>query len=298
MAAGQGATLVQNRAVDEVRSNAPRQNNLTGQSDEGREVPPAPKMKGDDEFGEQMILARRAHAEPWTAGAISQYFYTNNVALTPKNELEDTYFRTGFFAQYTNRIVNDWFLDGAISSYWFLHGKYDFFNFHLFRAEVGVTRRLPWLNDSFASVHYYWFNIADPELRGSIFQNHMLNLNLQKIWKISRGQQLTLGGSADLCLAARPAGPGRHELTAYVNHSLRVTEKWTLQAGLRGGFFHYPDMNRSDWNAGLSVGANYGITDWARLMLSLYATTNHSNLPAFSYNNLATGGGLALQLSF
>ena len=175
--AGSGAEhaqQVQNRTVDAVRAQIPRETpgNSThdGEAEKkaGEMNQPAPKMKGDDEFGEQMILARRAHVEPWTLGMDAQFFYTDNVALTPTNELDDTYLRTGFFAQYTNRIVNDWFMDASVSSFWFLHGKYDFFDFNLLRAEVGVTRRLPWLDDAFASVHYYRVNRGEA-VRGCIF---------------------------------------------------------------------------------------------------------------------------------
>ncbi|HBJ85309.1 MAG TPA: hypothetical protein DDZ88_15820 [Verrucomicrobiales bacterium] len=295
----QSVDQLQNRAVDSARAQIPREaRGSTPEAVENREAQSAPKMQGDDEFGEQMILARRAHAEPWTIGIDTQFFYTDNVALTPRGALDDTYRRTGLYAQYANRIVGNWFMDASVSSFFFLHDKYDFFDFHLLRAEVGVTRRLPWLNDAFASVHYYWFHVADPELSRTIFQSQMLNLNLQKMWKVSRGQQFTLGASADLNLAAMPAGPERNEYSLYSGHSLRLTEKWTMQAGLRGSYFHYPVVGRSDWNTGLTLGLSYAVTDWAKLTFSAAGAVNRSNQPAFSYNNIVTGLGLSFQVSF
>ncbi|MBE2286428.1 MAG: hypothetical protein IAE77_23430 [Prosthecobacter sp.] len=293
---------VQNRAVDAMR-NQIRQadqsaSGVSPDDNHGGRNAPAPKMQGDDEFGEQIILARKAHVEPWTLGADVQFFHTNNVALTPDNTLSDTYWRTGFYAQYANRIVGDWFMDASVSSHWFLHGKYDFFDFHLLRTELGVTRRLPWLNDTYAGLHYYWFHIADTEFQRSVFQNHMVNLNLQKTWKVSRGQQFILGMSADLSLAAQPTGPGRHEFTAYAGHTLRLTENWTVQTGLRGGYFYYPEVKRADWNLGLTAGVSYALTDWARLTLSIAGTMNRSNQPAFDYNNFATGAGMSFHVSF
>jgi hypothetical protein len=171
-------------------------------------------------------------------------------------------------------------------------------DFHLLRAELGVTRKLPWLNDAFASVHYYWFHISDTQFENSIFQNHMVNFNLQKIWKISRGQQFVLGASADLSLSAQPSGPGRHELSLYAGHSLRLTEKWTVQSGLRGGYFYYPEMGRRDSNLGLTLGLTYALRDWAKLTVSAAGTMNRSNMPAFDYNNFATGVGVSFQVSF
>lgn len=298
-AQGQDVQQIQNRTVDAVRAQIPGKKGAddpVAKDDEA--TTPAPKMKGDDEFGEQMILARRAHVEPWTIGMDTQFFYTDNVALVPHGRLSDTYIRTGLYAQYANRIVGDWFMDAAVSSSFFLHDKYDFFDFHLLRAEAGVTRRLPWLNDAFASVHYYWMHIADPEFSRTIFQTQMLNVNLQKMWKVSRGQQFTLGASADLNLLAMPSGPGRHEGSIYAGHSLRLTEKWTVQTGLRGAYFHYPEMNRSDWNLGLTLGLAYALTDWAKLTFSAAGTVNRSNQPAFSYSNIATGLGVSFQMSF
>lgn len=300
LVSGQSADQAQNRSADLARNQFLRKP-ATGAASPGGAADQdqaAPKMRADEEFGEQVVLTRRAHVEPWTLGVDTQLFYTDNVALTPRQTLEDTYLRTGFYAQYANRIVKDWFMDASVSSFFFLHDRYDFFDFHLLRAEAGVTRRLPWLNDANASMHYYWFHVADAELSNSIFESHMLSFNLQKMWRVSRGQQFTLGASMDLNLAAQPTGPGRHEFSLYAGHSLRLTEKWTVQAGLRGSYFEYHSLGRADWNAAMTVGVSYAVTSWAKLMFSASGAINRSNQPAFSYDNFVTGVGINLQVSF
>lgn len=259
---------------------------------------PAPKMKGDAEFGEQLIVARRAQAEPWSFALDAQYFYTDNVALVPEGEVDDFFLRTGIYAQYANRIVGDWFVDAALSNYVFLHDEHDFFDFHLLRAEAGVTRRLPKLADAFASVHYSWYRISDSDFGDSAFQDHTINAYLQKIWKVSRGQQIIAGTGADFSLAPEPSEPGRNEGSAFVGYKLRLTESFSVQAGYRGAYYQYPDIDRHDWNHSVTVGCTYEITDWARAMITATGSLNRSDNPFFDYNNVVSGVGISLHIEF
>ena len=255
-------------------------------------------MKGDDEFGEQLILARRAEVEPWSFTLDAQYFYTDNVALVPEGALDDFYLRTGVFAQYANRIAGDWFMDAGLSNYFHVHDEHRFFDFYLLRPEVGVTRRLPLLADTFAALHYSWFRISDPDFESSIFQDHTINVNLQKIWKISRGQQLLAGAAADFSLAPEPAAPGRHEFSAFAGYRLRLTEAFSVQAGYRGAYYDYPEVDRQDWNHSFTAGVSYEITDWARAVLSATGSLNRSSVSAFDYENLISGVGLSFHIEF
>lgn len=258
----------------------------------------APKMKGDDEFGEQLILARRAQVEPWSVSLDAQYFFTDNVALVPEGEVEDFYLRAGFSAQYANRVAGDWFMDAGVSSHHYLHNEHDFFDFHLMRGETGITRRLAFLGDAFASVHYAWFRISDPDLSDAVFQDHIVNLNLQKVWKRSRGQQFVFGISADFSLAPEPAEPGRHEYGAYASYKLRLTERISVQAGYRGAYYDYTEIGRQDWNHSVTLGGSYDLTDRFRVMLSASGSLNRSSASFFDYDNIVSGAGVSFHLEF
>ena len=258
----------------------------------------APKMKGDEEFGEQLILARRAQVEPWSISLDAQYFFTDNVALVPEGEIEDFYLRAGFSAQYANRVVGDWFVDAGLSSHHYLHDQHDFFDFHLLRAEAGVTSRLAFLADVFASAHYAWFRISDPDLSEGVFQDHIISVNVQKVWKRSRGQQIVFGLGADFSLAPEPAEPGRHEYSAYASYKLRLTERISVQAGYRGAFYDYTAIGRQDWNHSTSLGCSYDLNGRFRVSVSGSASFNRSSASFFDYDNIVSGAGVSFHLEF
>jgi hypothetical protein len=258
----------------------------------------APKMTGDDEYGEQLILARRADAEPWSLALDAQYFFTDNVALVPEGQLEDQFLRTGFTAQYANRIYDDWFMDLGLSSYLYLYDEFEFFDFNLLRAEVGITKRLPKLADAFLSAHYSWFRISDSELKDSAFQDQIINLYLQKIWKISRGQQFMIGTGADISLAPEPVEPRRNEYSAFTSYRLRLTESLSILGGYRGAYYDYTEIDRQDWNHSLTVGCVYELTDWARASITATGSVNRSSNPFFDYNNIVSGVGVSLHIEF
>jgi hypothetical protein len=215
------------RKADAARATALAPESFSGTQPQAAEGAPltAPKLKGDDEFGDQVILARRANWEPWAVSLDNQYYYTDNIALVPEGELGDWYLRTGVAIQYSNRIGGDWFLDAVLTNHFYLHDAYDVFDFHLLRAGVGGYAAPPWLQDTFLSARYSWYRISESDLTSEAFQDHVATLGAQKIWKISRGQQIFGGFSADFSLAPDPELPGRDEYSAFVGYKLRLTEK-------------------------------------------------------------------------
>ncbi|MCX6854504.1 MAG: hypothetical protein NTV80_06320, partial [Verrucomicrobia bacterium] len=74
----------------------------------------APKMGGDEEYGEQLILLRRASWAPWSLETDVEALWTDNVALAAKNMQSDTYLRTGLRAGYSNRVAGNIFFTGGL----------------------------------------------------------------------------------------------------------------------------------------------------------------------------------------
>ena len=260
--------------------------------------PRLPKLPGDSEFGEQVVLARRASWEPWNVLMDANWFYTDNVALASRNPLQDWYLRSGLSARYSNRIEGDWFVDALVDDHLYLHSKYPEIDFNMLSAEVGVTRRLPMLGDAFLTIHYLWYGISDSSLTTEAFENHAVSVSLQKIWKVTRGQQFTAGLSAEYSIAADPAPPRRHEYSGYVGYRLQLTERFSVNSSYRAGWYDYPETGRNDWNHIVLIGASYDLTEWARLGLSASAAWNRSNSSFFNYDNIVSGVGVTLHLEF
>jgi hypothetical protein len=256
------------------------------------------KLPGDLDYGEQKILNRRAHWEPWAITTSAEYFYSDNVALASAGNLQDWHLRTGLSASYTNRIAGDWFLHGGLDAYTYLHDQYDALDFVLIRPELGILRRLPWFDDTYLSLGYVGYSISQSDLATEAFRNHASAVTLQKIWKPSRGQQLIAGLSAEYSLNAEPIAPQRHEYASYIAYRCQLTEHISATASYRASYFVYPSTDRADWNHVLVLGASYDLTDWAKLSLSASAARNISNYAFFDYDNVVTGIGLTLHIEF
>lgn len=269
-----------------------------GQTAQGGRDVKAPRMAGDDEYGEQVILARRAEWEPWAVTIGSECFFTDNVALASEQALNDWYLRNGLTVQYTNRIAGDWFLTGAADSQYYLHDLYSELDFNFIRTDTGFMVRLPWLAETFVTAQHVWYRVSEQDLQSLAFQNHGVSLNAQKLWKISRGQQVFAGGGAEYSLYADPDPAQRHEYSGFVGYRLRLTEKVNLNSSYRLGWYVYPQLDRGDWNHVALVGASYDVASWARLSVSLSHTWNRSSVSFFDYDNLLTGVSVTLHVEF
>jgi hypothetical protein len=258
----------------------------------------APKLSGDDEFGEQIVLARRANWDPWTIAFDTEFYFTDNVALASTGSLSDTYLRTGAQLRYTNRISGDWFLNAGVDDHVLLHGKYDTLDFMLLKADAGLMYRAPWLADTFFTFGYLGYWVTEPDFQTGAFQNHSLTLGAQRVIKIARAMQLVLGTAADYSAAALPAEPQRHDYSAYMAYRLRVSEKVHTTAMLRTGYFDYPFNDRQDWNFVLALGASYDLTPWLRLQLSASGTLNRSSIHFYHYESFSAGGSVVVHLEF
>ncbi len=261
-------------------------------------LPGARARGAETEFGEQRIVQRRAHVEPWSASAGVDLYHTDNAALTPANEQQDWYLRYGFTAAYTNRVKGPVFFDVSLQHYLFRYAEYDILDFDLTRLETGFLLQLPWLADSFFASRYRLEYLTEPGMGSALFTNHTVDLSLQKVWKISRGQQLFAGASANLALATDPGGGARDEYALSAGYSLRLTERLTAGLSYRGSYYRYREGERDDWNHIFAAGLTYDFTDWLRVGLNASYTRNISSAAFGDYENFVPGGGLLLRLAF
>lgn len=257
-----------------------------------------PQRASEAEYGEQVVLARRANFEPWSFSADAEYFYTDNVALALAGELEDFYLRTGAQARYTNRVSGNWFFTAALDGHALLHEEYEVLDFLLIKGDAGAMYRVPWLADTFISAGYSGYWISEADLTTEAFQNHAATLGLQKVWKIARAMQVVAGASAEYSLSATPEPPQRHEYSSYVGYRFRLNEKLSVAASYRVGLYAYPAIDRQDWSQVLVLGASYDLTTWARVSLSASQAWSRSSETFFDYDNRVAGASLTFHLEF
>lgn len=250
------------------------------------------------EFGEQHIVQRRAHPEPWSASTSADLFYTDNVALTSISRQDDWYLRYGATVGYTNRVRGPFFVDLSLQQYFFRYQKFDSLDFDLTRFEASMLMETPWQTDGFFFVRYRLERLNETGWGSALFTQHFAEVGLQKVWKIRRGQQLFAGLAADLALDTDPRAGARNEYSLSIGHSLRLTERISAGLSYRGSFYDYLHHGREDWNHILSAGLTYAFTDWLRLGLNYSLTKNYSNAAFADYYNSLPGIGAVLHLSF
>lgn len=272
-----------NKADDESEANAPAA---------------APKMDGDDEYGEQRILLRRASWAPWSFEADVEAQWTDNAALSRDNAESDSYLRTGMRAGYSNRVVGNLFFNAGMDYHTVRHSEFTELDFDLLRGDLGLMYMLPKLQDAFIVTRYSYFRLTEAGLGTLLYEDHIASLGLQKVWKISRGQQIFAGTYADWSTAPQPWGAGRHEYSLFTGWKLRLTEALTVQLSYRGARYLYRTGKRQDWNHVMLAGATYAFTDWLRAGVTSSYTVNRSSGAAFDYQNFIVGAGLTAHWEF
>lgn len=268
-----------------------------GEDEEGT-APAAPKMAGDEEYGEQRILLRRASWAPWSVEVDAQVLWTDNVALANRNAQSDTYLRTGMRVGYSNRVVGNLFVNAGWDYHTVRHSEATGLDFDLGRGDLGFMYMLPQLRDAFLVARYSYFRLTEVGGGSVLFEDHVVSMGLQKLWKISRGQQIFAGVYGDWSTAPQPWEAGRHEYSAAAGWKLRLTDALTVQASYRGAYYHYRTGLRTDWNHVMLIGASYAFTDWLSVGVTGSYSLNRSSAPVFEYGNLILGAGVSAHWEF
>ena len=282
----------------ETAATAPRPQFRSAEKSVGLKSDNAGGTAVERDFGEQVIVQRRAHVEPWKVTLDSQIFHTDNAALVPGGEQSDWYLRHGLGVSYTNRVKGPWFVDFSLQHYLFRYSEFDALDFDLTRFEAAVLYQAPWLDDAFLYARYSLQHIAEAGGGSQLLQSHSAILGAQKVWKVSRGIQFHSGFSADLPLSSDPGEAARAEFGLSLGGTMRLTEKLTANASYRGAFYHYTKLDREDWNHIFALGVTYDFTDWLQLGVSASHSLNRSSAAFADYQNTVLGAAVSLRAAF
>lgn len=270
----------------------------------GRAASPLPQAPaggsavGGEEFGDQQIVARRAHVEPWSVSTGADVFYTSNAALASTHAQSDWYLRTGLAVAYTNRVRGPFFVDFSLEQYFFRYNRFDLLDFDTTHFEAAVLWQTPGRTDAFVFLRYRLERLTEGGFGSTLLTNHVGEIGVQKVWKISRGQQISAALTADLALDTDPGSGARDEYALSLGYSLRLTERLSAALAYRGAFYAYREGSRKDGNHILSAGLTYEVADWLRLGLSFAYTRDTSSVAFGDYESVVPGGSLGLHLSF
>jgi hypothetical protein len=224
-------------------------------------------------------------------------YFTDNVALAP-NRVQDFFMKYDVSVGYMNRISGPWSMDVSLTQSFLRYDKFDALDFDLTRADAGIAYQAEWLGDASFFLRYTFYRLSEAGFGDEILRNHSLSVGVQKIWKVSQGQQLFFGIASEPSLAAEPAIAQRHEHSAFGGWSVRLTERLNAQLSGRIGYHVSAATDRRDWNYVALASATYSFTDWARVSASSSIAWNESNKDIFTYRNVVAGVFVGMTLTF
>jgi hypothetical protein len=275
-----------------------------------RELPTSTNTEGDangrargedettseDSFGSQVILKSQARVRPFVVTGGASVFYTNNVALTRHDTVDDAFLVANVGMSWTAPVAPH--LEGQIAA----HGsifRYDTTSALDFE-DFGLGAGLFWNPDHFAGVGLF-ANYAFTELINrqgeEILRDHEFAIGAQKAFPVGRAHAFVTGAIL-MAGVSEPESAQRDQAGVFLAYQLQVTRSLGVEVLYRFAAHIYNDPGRIDRNQVLSATVRYRLREWADINAFFSFANNRSGDSAFNYDAVANGGGLSATIRF
>ncbi len=294
-----GQLLAQNASIEQARLFArPAGTESTGMTADGTPLPGADGgNSGDDSFGAQQILKSEPARQPeFALSADSSLFYTTNVALTRRNEVDDGISVTNAAFSWNHALSSSLQFQVGAHVALFRYIETSSLDFENLGAGLGVawSPANPWGVSFFG--RYDFSELLDKHSR-ELLQDHEFTLGMQKVWIFNRRHALTAGilGSVGI---SDPFAAQRDQIAGFAGYHLALTDHLEGEVTYRLSGFFYNHDGRDDLNQTLSFALRYHLTHWMDAGALLSFGFNHSTQDVFDYSVLNTGGVVSLTIHF
>jgi hypothetical protein len=253
----------------------------------------------DDAFGAQVILKENIVVKPFTGWVEVTGLYTNNVALTRRGELDDTFLSSTFGISYRKAIKPTIAFDASLRVSLFRYNRFNELDFQSLDPSVSLTWTPEKLKNTAFYTRYGFNQLTAASSGDELFNSHNLAFGVQKIWPVGRTHAVIAGAQAQVSWAD-PSDNQRNEYSVYVGYHADLTEKASADVNYRYAFFDYRELEggRQDHNHGISLSLRYALEEWLSVSATSTWTTNKSNRDAFGYDAFNAGGSLGLSAKF
>jgi hypothetical protein len=292
-----GLLLAQNPAVEQSRlfqTTAPPNPSVNA---DGMPLPEAAGPKANDEsFGAQQILKAQQQVREFVLSGDASIFYTNNVALTRRDTVSDSFFVGNAGLSWNHAIDSQ--LQVQIGGHASLFRYFDTsaLDFENLGAGIGFTwvPQPAWGIGIFA--RYDFTELLDKHSR-ELLEDHEFTLGVQKVFAFNRVHAFTVGALASAGISD-PFAEQRDQIAAFAGYHVFLTRQLDADIGYRIAGFFYNKGGRDDFAQGLSLGLRYHFTSWMEANALLALAMNRSTKSVFDYDVLNTGGSIAFTLRF
>ena len=261
----------------------------------------APSTSGDADLGIQSLLKVGApRPQPWSIFADGGFVNTTNVALTKRNNQDDTFAVSEVGIGYETHLRDDLAVSATVREQYFAYDRFDQLDFGALNVGLGLTYSLPqkllgggWL----VSTQLGYTRLTRRGFDNEFYRSGTLSFGAQKLFAIGRAQLISVGGDVLLGISV-PHLPQREEFGLSGAYVIQLTRHLSLQVGTRLAYYDYADADRNDFNWALSGGATYAFTSWCSIGATISGSLDRSDHAVFDYNVLNSGGSVFFRLKF
>ncbi len=253
----------------------------------------------DSDLGEQQILKRVEEYEPFTASVAVPIYYTSNVALTNSGERSDLITAPVGSVVYQPRITKTLYGLVDVRQQLFYYNQYPAFDFGSMDVEAGLIYLLPQFHNLILRAEYDFNRLTSSDrVLDEFYQNHSVIVNAEVPFRISRAAQVSLGGDANISVAADHQAPRRNDYDGYASCSVLLTRSLSIGGAARVVVRNYHQNNRTDVSEIVSATASLRLTNWWTVSAIGTFARSDSNHDVFDYSVVNAGGALALTAKF
>ena len=258
----------------------------------------APATSGDNDLGVQSLLSTPEKRNPWTLFANGGFVYTTNVALTQRNQQDDTFFVGEGGVGYDLKLAPDLNVAASIRQQYFAYDRFDGLDFGSLNFGLGLTYTAHKLDDIVLSAQLGYTRLTRRGVwDNEFFRDGSLDLGAQKLFTLGRAQLISAGFDIGLNVSV-PHVAEREEFGLSSGYILQISRHLSAQVGGRVAYYLYAASGRQDFNFSGSGGVTYEFTPWASAGASISGVVDRSDRQVFSYDVFNTGASVFFRLKF
>ena len=260
--------------------------------------PYAPSSPGDADLGEQHILRSIDGYQPFNFQLTQRAIWTDNAALTNRDELSDFYSDTQLRLSYLPQIANNTFAEISAGYAFYRYADYSGLDFDDLEVSVGAVHVFRGLNDLSLRLRYNYERLLAARSHDELFTDHSIEFGLYYPIPLGPRHFAYRGYTSEFSLSGNPGYAGRDEHEFIVGYTYSPTDRIELSSYYRLYVHDYVQGGRTDLlqTAGLYMTTH--LTERIDLVLSASYSNNDSDLRGGDYDAGEAGAIVSLNFEF
>ena len=263
--------------------------------EEGTEAPHSP---GDAEIGEQRILTSAADYKSFSLRLGERVMWTDNAALSDKDELTDIFSSTELSLNYQPKISSNTFGILSTSYSFYRYADHDALDFDSLQVNWGVNHVFRGLDDLSTWIRYNYTRILSADDHSELFTNHSIEVGAYYPIPLGTNKAAYVAYASEFSIDAAPSRSQRNDHGLTLGYNYAPLDNLKIDAYYRIAYQDYRERGRSDLLQSLEVSATTKLTKGIDLVFTANYSLNDSNLSGSDYKAGSVGALLALKIEF